>query len=149
MAQSIIVHALTEKRAEVSGQIVVLEDRIRQFRADLAHIDATLRLFDPEAKPAAIRAKRPPHKRQDGMFQEGEITRRCRDTLRVAGASPLSAEEIVRATLTDKGLDPEDGRLRRDLIGRFLMALHRLHRVGHVRKIGHGMGTRWTLPAIE
>ena len=52
MAQSIIVHALTEKRAEVSGQIAALEGRIRQFRADLAHIDATLLLFDPDAKPA-------------------------------------------------------------------------------------------------
>jgi hypothetical protein len=31
MAKSIIVHALTKKRAEVSGQIVALEDRIRQL----------------------------------------------------------------------------------------------------------------------
>ena len=42
MAQSLIIHALTEKRAEISGRIADLEERIRQARADLAHIDATL-----------------------------------------------------------------------------------------------------------
>ena len=147
MAQSIIIHALAEKRAEVSGQIAALEARIRQFRADLAHIDATLLLFDPDAKPPEIKPRRPPHKRQDGMFQEGEISQRCRDIVRRAGSVPMSAEEIVRTAMADKGLDPGDGRLRRDLMGRFFMALHRLHRVGHIRKIGHGIGTQWALPA--
>lgn len=144
MAQSIILHALTEKRAEVSGRIAELEERTRQARADLAHIDATLLLFDPDAKPAAIRARRQSPKNRDGLFAEGEVSRRCRDFLRTA-KEPASADTIVRHTMADKGLDVEDSRLRQGLLGRFLMALHRLHRAGEVRKIGHGLGTRWTL----
>ena len=59
MAQSLVISALIEKRAEASGRIRDLEERTNQARADLAHVDATLLLFDPEAKPATIRARLP------------------------------------------------------------------------------------------
>ncbi len=47
MAQSPVIYALIEKRGEVSGRIAELEELTRQARADLAHIDATLLMFDP------------------------------------------------------------------------------------------------------
>lgn len=144
MAQSIIVSALVQKRAEVSGIVAELEERVRQARASLAHIDATLLLFDPDAKPATIRARRKSPKNRDGLFAEGEVSRRCREFMRTAG-DPVSADAIVRATMTDKGWDVMDDRLRQNLLGRFLMALHRVHRAGQVEKIGHGLGTTWTL----
>jgi hypothetical protein len=87
MAQSIIIHALVEKRAEVSGIIADLEEQTRQARADLAHIDATLRLFDPEIQVAAIRAKQPA-KSRNGAFANGEISKRCREAIRRAGGDP-------------------------------------------------------------
>ena len=47
MAESHVVSALVDKRAELAGQIVRIEQQLGQFRADLIHIDATIRLFAP------------------------------------------------------------------------------------------------------
>jgi hypothetical protein len=57
MAQSVIINGLIDKRAELSALITDLEERTHQARADLAHIDARLRLFDPQAVPASIKPK--------------------------------------------------------------------------------------------
>jgi len=103
MENSVIISGLIEKRSEVSGLIADLEERLRQHRADLAHIDATLRLFDPEIKVGAIRAKQPARQRS-GLFANGEISRR--EPIRRADGKPVTAEDIVRQAMTDKGLDP-------------------------------------------
>ena len=56
------------------------------------------------------------------------------------------AESIVRQAMTDKGLDPVDRKIRSDMIGRLIWALHRLAKSGQAERIGHGLGARWTLP---
>jgi hypothetical protein len=145
MAQSIIIHALTEKRAEISGRIHDLEERTRQARADLAHIDAAMLLFDPDAKPAAIRAKLP-SKGRSSLFANGEISRRCREAIRDANGEPVAAEAIVRQAIADKGFESEDKALRQDLVRRFLWALHRMQIAGTVQRVGKGLGARWALP---
>jgi hypothetical protein len=48
IAQSPVVYALVEKRAEITGLNIDLERRTRQARADLVQMDATLHLFDPD-----------------------------------------------------------------------------------------------------
>ncbi len=58
MAQSHVVSALVNKRAEIAGVIARTEQLLGKFRADLVHFDATLRLFAPELEPKAIPAKR-------------------------------------------------------------------------------------------
>lgn len=140
MSTSPVIHALIAKRAEVSGIIADLEERTRQARADLVHIDATLRLFDPDTDPDQIAAKKPA--RRQRWFGNGEISRRIREALRDA-TEPVAAEAIVRAAMADKGLDPEDKAIRQELNRSFLWALHRLHVTGEVQKVGHGLGARW------
>ncbi len=107
MAQSLIINALIEKRAEIAGAIAVLERQISQRRADLAHVDATLRMFDPDVQVRAIRAKFPA-KPRSSLFGNGEISQRCREAIRDAGGEPISAEAIAVRAMTEKGLDPED-----------------------------------------
>jgi hypothetical protein len=53
-----VISALREKRAKISGCIVGLEPQLDQRRADLTHIDGTLRLFAPDNDPELIRPKR-------------------------------------------------------------------------------------------
>jgi hypothetical protein len=142
MSHSPVVHGLIAKRAEVSGIIADLEERMRQERASLAHIDATIRLFDPEMKPNTIRPVRPA-KGRSGLFANGEISRRCREAIRKAAPEPVSAESVVRQAMTDKGLDPEDKALRQDMIRRFLWAMHRMQVAGIIGKVGNSMGARW------
>jgi hypothetical protein len=144
MAQSIIIGALIEKRSEVSGIIADLEERTRQSRADLAHVDATLRLFDPEIEVSAIRGKKPSTK--STLFANGEISKRCREAIRRANGEPVAGEDIVKQAMADKGLDVGDKMARLKLNRSFLWALHRMHVSGTIAKVGHGLGARWTLP---
>ena len=45
MVESHVVSALVNKRAEIAGMFARTEQQLGQFRADLVHLDATLRLF--------------------------------------------------------------------------------------------------------
>jgi hypothetical protein len=69
MAEPHVVTALVAKRAELAGQIQALEKQVAQLRADLVHVDAVWRMFNPAADPAAIPAKRPYRRRR--WFKEG------------------------------------------------------------------------------
>ena len=143
MAQSIIVGALVDRASEIRGQIAVLEGHIAKHRADLAHVEATARMFDPSYDGKRVRPKRPAPPRST-YFVMGEISERCRNALREAVA-PILAEEIAIRAMQDKGLDPTDGKIRSDMIGRLIWALHRLAKAGQAERIGHGLGARWVL----
>ena len=47
MAEPHVIGALRHKRAELAGMLRQLEQQLAQQRANLAHLDATMRLFDP------------------------------------------------------------------------------------------------------
>jgi hypothetical protein len=51
--------AIRERRAEMAGEITSLQKRLRQLRESLVHVDATIRLFDPDGDPTKIPGKRP------------------------------------------------------------------------------------------
>jgi hypothetical protein len=51
MAEQHVVGALRDKRAELAGMLRQLEQQLVQQRANLAHLDATMRLFDPDIRP--------------------------------------------------------------------------------------------------
>jgi hypothetical protein len=57
MTDSHLISALRLKRAEIGGHIHDLEKRIARQRANLANLDATIRLFSPGANPDAIPPK--------------------------------------------------------------------------------------------
>ena len=105
MAESHVVSALVNKRAEVAGIIARTEQQLGQFRADLVHLDATLRLFAPELEPKMIPSKT--IRQSDRWFERGELSRRVLDALRRAG-EPIRATNVVRTVMIDKGLDPAD-----------------------------------------
>ena len=48
------IAALVRKRAELAGEIEAGETRLRTLRASLAHVDATIRLFDGDYPIADI-----------------------------------------------------------------------------------------------
>ena len=105
MAESHVVSALVDKRAELAGQIVRIEQQLGQFRADLIHIDATIRLFAPTLEPETIKAK--VIRRRNDWFEPGEVKRRVLDTLRRSD-QPMAAPGLVRVVMSERGLDPAD-----------------------------------------
>ena len=52
-----VLHALRNKRAELAGTLIQLEQQLAPQRAYLTHIDATMRLFDPDIQPNEILPK--------------------------------------------------------------------------------------------
>ena len=105
MSESHVVSALANKRAEMAGLIARAQQQIGQFRADLAHLDATIRLFAPAMEPETIPAKR--IRQSDLRFEPGGLSRRVLDALRRAGA-PIRAPNLVRAVMIENRLDPAD-----------------------------------------
>ena len=104
MAESHVVSALVDKRAELTGQILRIEQQLGQVRADLV-IDATIRLFAPKLEPETIQPK--VIRRRDGWFEPGEVKRRVLDTLRRSD-QPMAAPGLVRAVMSERGFDPTD-----------------------------------------
>jgi hypothetical protein len=94
MAESHVVSALRQKRAEVAGQITATERRIGDLRTSLVHLDATLRLFDDGINPEAILAKLPKPEAKVARLPHGDLTKAVLDTLRQATA-PLTKNEVA------------------------------------------------------
>ena len=98
MAELHVVSALRNKRAELAGMVGQLEQQLARQRTNLAHLDATMRLFDPDIRPQEIRPKQ--QRARSAWFRQGECLRLIYDGLRNA-AEPLTtrdlAEQIMRA----------------------------------------------------
>jgi len=84
MVEPHVMDALRGKRSELSGIVSHLEQQIVQHRASLVHLDAAMRLFDPDLVPeeAGFRQQRP----CSVWFRPGECLRLIYDVLREAPA---------------------------------------------------------------
>lgn len=51
--------ALRDKRATLAGEIADMKKRLKWAEDALGHVDACLRLMDPEADPTSLPTKRP------------------------------------------------------------------------------------------
>ena len=142
MAESHVVSALVEKRAEIAGLIARTEQQLGQFRADLVHLDATIRLFAPGLEPKAIPARKV--RRSDGWFEQGELSRRVLDALRRAG-EPMRAPDVVRAVMIDKGLDPADRSSFARVQWKVRDTFARLNKRGLLASDGAGHGIFWRI----
>ena len=142
MAESHVVSALVNKRAEIAGMITRTEQQLGQFRAELVHLDATLRLFAPDLEPKTIPAKK--IWQADLCFEQGELSRRVIDALRRAG-EPIRAPDLVRAVMIDKGLDPGDRPSFARVQWKIRDTLKRLNKRGLLAPDGVGHGVLWRI----
>src|SRR5436305_1614440 len=140
MGDTFLISGLREKRSAVAGQIVDLRRQVDKLQANLMHIDAVLKLYGLEPAEIPTKGRMPV---RSAYFGRNELSRRCRDQLREKGT--IRADEVTVQAMRDKGLDPENRKLRADLTRRILVSLHDLTKAGHVQKVGHGRGVRWQL----
>src|SRR5580692_12602200 len=123
MTNSHIISALRLRRAEISGHIHDLEKRIARQRANLANLDATIKLFSPGINPDAVPPKRA--YRRTRYFARNELSRLTQDALRTA-SGPLTSAEIAAAVMQAKGMPPGDVAFRGIVAARALTVLRRL-----------------------
>jgi len=141
------VNSLRNKRSEIAGRIELHNREIERLRAALIHIDAVLRLYDPDTDPNAIEPRKRFPRRVE-YFERGELAGRVYAALRDNGDT-VSCEELTRKALSDKGLAATDRVAHRLFMCKFMPALADLRRRGIVQKIGEGRGVRWRLAPQE
>jgi hypothetical protein len=142
MTDTHVVSALRLKRAEISGHIHGLEKRIARQRANLANLDATIKLFSPGTNPDTIPPKRT--YRRTRYFARNELTRLTQDALRTA-SGPLTSAEIATAVVQTKGMPPGDAAFKEIVAARVLTVLRRLTKRGTVVKHGTSRDAQWVL----
>src|SRR4051794_18125195 len=105
MSDTFAISALVRKRAELAGLIEHHRAELEAMLANLGHLDATLRLFDPEIRLDAIRPKAP---RTAGDPGRPVVTMRMvLNVMRSAGEA-LSAGEIAARLLGEMGVEVGD-----------------------------------------
>ena len=57
MAELHVISALRDKRSELAGIVNRLQQQLTEYRTSLTHLDATMRLFDPDSRPEEIRPR--------------------------------------------------------------------------------------------
>jgi hypothetical protein len=140
------VSALRNKRADIAGQIATHNAEIVRLRGELMHLDAVLRLFDPETEPTDISALRRWPKKTE-WFARGEIAQRVYDALRAN--ETVAPSELANQAISDKGWQGIGWIARKDIVARFSSILYTMTRRGQLVKIGHGQGVRWRLAPVE
>ena len=130
---------LLRKRAEIAGKISNLQRQTADLRADLLHIDYTLRMIDPSYSPdrktARVRFS------SIGYFERGELSRRIYEGLRRAGTT--TASELADKAMSEKKLT--DYRVRAYFVSRFLSRLAGMAKDGKLERIRDGFSVRWKL----
>ena len=101
MAELHVMDALREKRFELSGIVSGLEQQLAQHRGSLAHLDATMRLFDPDM--LSQDAGPVPQRGRVSWFGAGECRRLIYDVLRDA-RQPLATRELAERVMAAKGI---------------------------------------------
>ena len=109
MAELHVVSALRNKRAELAGMVGQLEQQLARQRTNLAHLDATMRLFDPEIRPQEIRPRQ--QRARSTWFRQGECLRLIYDGLRHA-PGPLTTRELAEQIMRAKAIPAAAGRSR-------------------------------------
>ena len=119
MAELHVMDALREKRSELSGAVSRLEQQLARHRGSLMHLDATMRLFDPDL--LFQDADLVPQRGRVSWFGPGECRRLICDVLRDA-RQPLTTRELAERVMAAKGIPVVDDQRTRALIQKTVLA---------------------------
>ena len=109
MAEPHVISALSNKRAELAGIVRQLQQQLELQQANLAHLDATMRLFDPDIRPNKIGPKQ--QRARSIWFRPGECLRLIYDALREA-AQPMTTRQLAERIIRVKAMPMADDRQR-------------------------------------
>lgn len=96
------VAGLNAKLAELVRYRKALEAEVRKVTCDIDHLEAAIRLFDPETTSAAIKRYVVKHR-----AKKGALKRFVLNALREAGR-PLTSRDITEAWIADRGLRTDE-----------------------------------------
>ena len=127
MAEPLIIQSLKDKRAEIHGRIAAYQAEIAQAKHDLAHINASIRLFtDPDHQRARYMVSH-------GFFKKGEIADICLRHLEIDGE--MTTWELAERVMIERKLDATDTTLRNSVVFKVVQALRHAARRQLVRMV--------------
>jgi hypothetical protein len=130
MAEPHVIGALRNKRAELAGTLRQLEQQLAQQRTNVSHLDATIRLFDPNIRPKDIRSRL--RRARNVWFRQGECLRLIYDELRES-TPPMTTRELAERIMRAKSISAADDHqrelLRKTLLGSLNRAKETIERV--------------------
>ena len=130
MAEAHVIGALRDKRSELAGMVNRLEQELVEHRTSLSHLDATMRLFDPDSRPEEVRPGQ--QRTRNVWFRPGECLRLIYDVLRDA-AAPLTTRELAERIVDAKAIAAIDDRgrilIERTILGSLNRAKETIARV--------------------
>lgn len=133
------VAGLQAKRKELMRLRDQFEANVKKLTVDIDHLEAAIRLFDPEQTPDAIAAYAVKHR-----AKHGHMRRFVLEVLRAALA-PMTSKAITTAWVGDRGLRTDEATyvILRKRVGACLIALRAQ---GLVKTVGEDGGFKtWTL----
>lgn len=122
MGQSIVIHGLIKKRAEIAGLHKAAQKAADGIKDDLAAIDRALALCGYEDDPKGIA----PRGKYKQLFGRNELKLTIINALRVA---PMDDETIALQIIAAKGWGND---IHADVLKRVRDALQRAQKDGHV-----------------
>ena len=140
MSEIRTVTTLRTKREEIQASIKLYEDRIKQARADLAHVTACIKIFeasgDTQDMPKYVVVYR--------LFKRGEPIDLCKEAL---ASGPKSTRELALHVMASKGLDTGDKVLAKAVANQLIHALRMQNSRGRIVRDGKkGTALVWRLP---
>ena len=136
MAEPHIVTTLRSKRDDIEKAIVGYEKALAAARLDLAHVNATLAIFESTEQPSDVKA----YMDTSRLFPRGEIVRLCRAALAAEG--PLDTRQLALRVAATTGLDASDPMLRKALAYRIIQAMTLAWKRGKIGCEGKVAGLR-------
>lgn len=113
-----VINTLQAKADVLNGYIRKLESDLNQARADLAHVHATIRLFEtPESGDYDFKS----YMNMDRLFKRRELATLCREALETNG--PMDTRQLALHVIEVKGFNAEDRHLRTAIAYRIVQAL--------------------------
>jgi|HubBroStandDraft_3_1064219.scaffolds.fasta_scaffold14795_4 hypothetical protein len=127
MGEPLVIQSLKDKRGEIHGRIAAYQAQIAQAKHDLAHINASIRLFtDPEHQRARYMVSH-------GFFKKGEIADICLRHLEIDGE--MTTRELAERVMIERKLDATDTTLRNSVVFKVVQALRHAARRKLVRMV--------------
>jgi hypothetical protein len=117
MGEPIAVLALRRKADEISGTVANYIRLLRQAEHDLAHVNASLRLFAATGEAADL----PPYVDLNRVLRRGETTKICMDALAAEG--PLDTRQLAMRVIRAKGFSETDKVLAQTIALRVVQTL--------------------------
>jgi hypothetical protein len=140
MAEADVISLLRDKRSELAGAMVQLEQQLVQRRADLTHLDATMLLFDPDLLLGETHSRQ--QRSRGAWFGRDECLRLIYDELRDA-PEPLTTRDLAERIMHVKAMPVADERQRELIQKTILGSLNRAKQT--IARVETAGVVRWRL----